>query len=273
MIETQDRIAKVDGSRAQKSQEDGSQADGSQESMVAPSGKTCARARGGGGRKKPLVSNGVVQLPLGVKSPDRARSDARSARTRSLARGLCAAVFFSMHLASGAFLAVPATSPGAQPALAESSLPATIHQKDYEQDHEGDRVRPWTSRVGDVGWTVHPKTLEMIEWFDARGLFRSVVLGPDGHVDQVICEAVPAAGVVLPDVPFRTAGIRCNDAGEIVEILPASSDNDQCELFVLMSDPNPRTWIYTCFGPCPAPSACVLGIDLATLEFACACIP
>lgn len=193
-----------------------------------------------------------------------AQAHAQPTRARTPARRLCVVGLVAIGLATaGYFGATPTTlsTPGARQALAGTPFTST--------SREGDRPYP----VGDVVLSVHPRTLEMIEWFDARGLLRSVGFDADGRVDRVICEAVPAAGVTLPDASFRASGIRCNELGEIVEILPASSDDEPCELFVILADPNPRNWIYTCIGPCPAPSACILGIDLATLEIACTCLP
>ena len=191
--------------------------------------------------------------------------DAQPTRARTTARRLYVAGFFGVVFTSAALFGArysPAGSPlGSESALADAPFTAMSHEGDVRY------------KLGDVELSVHPKTLELIEWFDAHGLFRSVGFGTDGQVDRVVCEAVPAAGVTLPTASFRTAGIRFNERGEIIEILPASSNDDPCELRILIADPNPRNWIYTCVGPCPTPSACILGIDLPTLEIACACIP
>lgn len=89
------------------------------------------------------------------------------------------------------------------------------------------------------------------------------------RIYRVTTEAVPAEGVELPTESFTTRGIRFNEAGEIVEILPAS---DPCVMQVLIAADNPRRWTYFCEGSCLPPGECLLGMDLPTLEIACICL-
>ena len=271
-----------------------------------PIGEETVRASGGGGGERGVESDGVtasrvemgrvqagsvepgdaMMLPDGIRDRaarnpfharfhalpgagpralpralPHARPDARSTRARTAVRWLCATGGIGIGLATAAYFGASSSAPGTRSALAAAPFTAIPREGDV----------PY--RVGDVDLSVHPRTLEVIEWFDARGLLLSVGLDPDGRVDRVICAVIPAAGVALPETSFRSTGIRFNAVGEVVEILPASSEDDACELFIVLEDPTARNWIYSCFGRGPSANACVLGINLPTLEITASCIP
>ena len=122
-------------------------------------------------------------------------------------------------------------------------------------------------------FSADPRTAEVIAWLSERKILEAVEFDLTMRVSRVTAEAIPAEGVELPTESFTTRGIRFNDAGEIVEILPASNDgSDSCALEILIAGDNPRNWTYFCVGSCTLPSECLLGINFPTLEIACVCL-
>lgn len=115
------------------------------------------------------------------------------------------------------------------------------------------------------------RTMEAGAWFSDRGLLRGVRFDRARFVDGLILELVPAPGVELPTGAVETGGVRFNEDGEVVEILPAT-DDAPC-ITLLTQDPgNPRRWFINCLGDCPADGPpCAIMIDLTTLEMACEC--
>ena len=122
-------------------------------------------------------------------------------------------------------------------------------------------------------FSADPRTAEVIAWLSERKILEAVEFDLTMRVSRVTAEAIPAEGVELPTESFTTRGIRFNEAGEIVEILPASADaSDPCVMQVLIAADNPRRWTYFCEGSCLPPGECLLGMDLPTLEIACICL-
>ena len=122
-------------------------------------------------------------------------------------------------------------------------------------------------------FSADPRTAEVIAWLSERKILEAVEFDLTMRVSRVTAEAIPAEGVELPTESFTTRGIRFNDAGEIVEILPASNDgSDSCALEILIAGDNPRNWTYFCVGSCTLPEECLLGINFPTLEIACICL-
>lgn len=221
---------------------------GASGSMVAPSGKTGGEVRRGevSGEEEPAIAQ-----PTSV---------------RTNARRLCVAAGLGVVLASSVLAGV-ALSSGAT--MAPAGL-VTVRAASFEESaREGDV----TMTAANHEVTANPRTADLIAWFSARGMLRAVGFDLALRVDRVTAVVVAAPGVELPSEPFATRGIRFNEAGEVIEILPAAADADQCELFVLFESENPRHWTYFCEGTCTAPRECMLGIDLTTLEVSCACIP
>jgi hypothetical protein len=118
----------------------------------------------------------------------------------------------------------------------------------------------------------HPSTAAVIAWLSEQSLLQSVGLDLTMQVQRVSAKAVATAGVELPTTTFSARGIRFNEAGEIVEILPASDvDSNACDLTIVVSTENPQHWTYSCEGRCTPPEECLLSIDGATREIACSC--
>lgn len=118
----------------------------------------------------------------------------------------------------------------------------------------------------------HPSTAAVIAWLSEQSLLHSVGLDLTMQVQRVSAKAVATAGVELPTTTFSARGIRFNEAGEIVEILPASDvDSNACDLTIVVSTENPQHWTYSCEGRCTPPEECLLSIDGATREIACSC--
>jgi hypothetical protein len=221
---------------------------GASGSMVAPSGKTGGEVRRG--------------EDLGEEE----QATARPTSVRTNARRLCMAAGLGVVLATSVLAGVALSSS----VTAVPSGIVTVRATSFDESaREGDV----TMTAADHEVTANPRTADLIAWFSARGLLRAVGFDLALRVDRVTAEVVPAPGVELPSAPFSTRGIRFNEAGEIIEILPAAADEDTCELFILFDSENPRHWTYFCEGTCTAPQECILGIDLTTLEVSCACIP
>jgi hypothetical protein len=90
-------------------------------------------------------------------------------------------------------------------------------------------------------FSADPRTAEVIAWPSERKILKAVEFDLAMRVCSVTANAIPAEGVELPTESFTTRGIRFNDAGEIVEILPASNDgSDSCALEILIAGDNPR---------------------------------
>jgi len=189
---------------------------------------------------------------------------------RTSVRRLCVAAGLGVVL-GGSILAGVALSSPSNGSSNEGMSGATIVQPVglTPAPREGDVIM----HALDYEFSAHPRTAELIAWFSERNVLKAVGFDLTMRIYRVTTEAVPAEGVELPTESFTTRGIRFNEAGEIVEILPASADaSDPCVMQVLIAADNPRRWTYFCEGSCLPPGECLLGMDLPTLEIACICL-
>lgn len=115
------------------------------------------------------------------------------------------------------------------------------------------------------------RTMEAGAWLSARGLLHGIRLSQMHGVSGLEVELIPAPGVELPSGRIESGGIRFNEEGEVVEVLPLPADSP-CTMVVVQDTENPRLWVITCVGVCPSDgSPCTPMIDLATLQIVCDC--
>lgn len=91
----------------------------------------------------------------------------------------------------------------------------------------------------------------------------------EGELQRLALRLRPAPGVTIPDGEFECDAIRFNEAGEVVEIVPASSAG--CRMLVIEDPENPESSIPVCTGDCPAAQICQFYFDVGTLELGCDC--
>lgn len=115
------------------------------------------------------------------------------------------------------------------------------------------------------------QTMEAGAWLSDRGLLRGVRFSRGHGVTGFEIDLIPAPGVVLPTGRVESGGVRFNEDGEVVEILPLAADNP-CVTLLVQDTENPRRWIISCLGVCPSDgSPCIPMIDLTTLQIVCDC--
>lgn len=92
---------------------------------------------------------------------------------------------------------------------------------------------------------------------------------PEGELQRLTLRLRPAPGVTLPDGEFECDAIRFNEAGEVVEIVPAASAG--CRMLVIEDPEDPESSIPICTGDCPTAQSCQFYFDVGTLELGCDC--
>lgn len=118
-------------------------------------------------------------------------------------------------------------------------------------------------------------TMDAAHWLGDRGILKGIKLADsaasESSGERLRVHLVPAAGVTIPSGTFEAKAIRFNEAGEVVEIVPAESAG--CSVVVVYDPDFPEdNWI-GCVGGCKNASLhCTLSIDLSTLEIACPCM-
>lgn len=128
-------------------------------------------------------------------------------------------------------------------------------------------------RALDREFVANRGTLEAAKWLSARGLLEGVQLAQDAGKGERLKVALRGApGVAIPAGSFEAAAIRFNEAGEVVEIVPASSDAG-CVVVGIDDPENPGQYWLGCMGNCSNPGLrCTLAIDIVTLEISCPCL-
>ena len=125
---------------------------------------------------------------------------------------------------------------------------------------------------GGIRLTSTPQLNEAGGWLSDRGLLRGLGFNRALAISGWQIELNPAPGVLLPSGTVETGGIRFNEDGEVVEILPAVDDSP-CITLLTQDAANPRLWFINCLGDCAGNGLpCTLMIDLATLELRCDCL-
>lgn len=189
---------------------------------------------------------------------------------RTSVRRLCVAAGLGVVLGVSALAGVALSSPtngSAGKGVSDATLSQPVGFTPAPRD--GDIIM----HALNYEFSADPRTAEVIAWLSEKRILEAVEFDLTMRVTRVTAEAIPAEGVELPTASFSTRGIRFNDAGQIVEILPSSNDgSDPCELEILIAGDNPRHWTYSCVGSCTLPSECLLGINFPTLEIACICL-
>lgn len=116
-------------------------------------------------------------------------------------------------------------------------------------------------------------TMEAASWLSARGRLYGLKFAPDaGDGEQLRIHLVPAPGVEIPRGSFEASAIRFNEAGEVVEIVPAEAASS-CQVVGFEDPDEPGRYFVSCIGGCTTPGLrCTLTIDIVTLQLDCPCM-
>jgi hypothetical protein len=117
-----------------------------------------------------------------------------------------------------------------------------------------------------------PMRVEVAHQFAALTKTTSVTgakFSREGELQRLTLRLRPAPGVTIPDGEFECDAIRFNEAGEVVEIVPASSAG--CRMLVIEDPEDPESSIPICTGDCPTAQICQFYFDVGTLELGCDC--
>jgi hypothetical protein len=132
-----------------------------------------------------------------------------------------------------------------------------------------------TVRVDALGheFVAKRETMKAAEWFGERGRLFGLKFAADAGSDERLrLRLVPSEGVAIPSGSFEASAIRFNDAGEVIEIVPADPTAG-CQVVAFEDPEDPGHYLVGCSGTCnDAALRCTLAIDIVTLELACPCM-